>query len=400
MKHISPVRNIDGDYAADIQIIRGPFAAHLQALGLASATVYSDELYLARTADWLRGQGRRLASLDYRDIPRMAHRVPRSSITGLRQTLHHWLRFQKKPIVHRAMAAWDSCLDRYARFATVHQGLAATTCRLNIDEARRYLRWQFGNQPARWSRIGAKDIWRYAEQRARVLSAVGTKGRLHRLACFFRWIYLDGECPQPLMKAVPRVANFRTSSNPSALTGPQRRQLLRSFDLSRPQGQSEHAMALCMLDLGLRVSEVTLLVLTDIDWMERSLRVPPVKGGTGRVIPITSAVATALRAYIDTARAQSTSNRVFLRQRRLIGKPVSTALVIMAMRRAYRRCGFPSTWNGTHILRRTFATRLHKLGADMREIGDLLGHRELMTTGLYIRVAHNDLCHLAQAWPI
>jgi len=155
---------------------------------------------------------------------------------------------------------------------------------------------------------------------------------------------------------VPRVANFRTSSNPSALTETQRRQLLRSFETNKPQGQCEHAMALCMLDLGLRVSEVTLLILTDIDWTERSLRVPPVKGGTGRVVPMTSAVVRTLRRYIDTARAQSSSDRVFLRQRRLIGRPVSTALVIMAIRRAYRRCGFPSGWSGTHILRRTFAT--------------------------------------------
>ncbi|MEO5958689.1 MAG: tyrosine-type recombinase/integrase, partial [Opitutaceae bacterium] len=50
--------------------------------------------------------------------------------------------------------------------------------------------------------------------------------------------------------------------------------------------------------------------------------------------------------------------------------------------------------------RRTFATRLHAHGADMREIGDLLGHQDLMTTSLYTDVAVSDLRMLVQPWPL
>jgi site-specific recombinase XerD len=72
----------------------------------------------------------------------------------------------------------------------------------------------------------------------------------------------------------------------------------------------------------------------------------------------------------------------------------------MAMRRGYRRCGFPGAYGGTHVLRRTFATRLRAHGADMREIGDLLGHQDLMTTSLYTDVAVSDMRVLVQPWPL
>jgi site-specific recombinase XerD len=39
-------------------------------------------------------------------------------------------------------------------------------------------------------------------------------------------------------------------------------------------------------------------------------------------------------------------------------------------------------------------------GADLREIGDLLGHQDMMTTSLYTDVTVSDLRALVQPWPI
>src|SRR5690606_38396429 len=156
MKHIPPTKDIDADFAADCHIIHGPFAAYLRAMGLATETIYTIEQYLVRTTRWLHGQGRRLLSLDYRDIPAMCRHVRRGSIHGVRPALRHWLRFQNKPIIQPITAPWSDYLDRYRRFAAEDHGLSARSCRLNTDEARWFLTWQFGDQPARWSEIHAK----------------------------------------------------------------------------------------------------------------------------------------------------------------------------------------------------------------------------------------------------
>ena len=88
------------------------------------------------------------------------------------------------------------------------------------------------------------------------------------------------------------------------------------------------------------------------------VRVPVMKTGVARIVPLPATVRAVLRHYIQRFRGESRSDRIFLRHAKLTGTPVSTHCVRMAMRRGYRRCGFPGTYGGTHVLRRTFATRV------------------------------------------
>jgi integrase len=217
---------------------------------------------------------------------------------------------------------------------------------------------------------------------------------------FLGFVQLRGACSAQLVEAVPRLPNFRQHYSPSGLTDPQWRKLLRSFDRQTAQGRCEHAAALCMIELGLRNCEVVHLRLEDIDWDAGIIRVPVMKMGIARIVPMPASVRATLRHYINRFRGRSHSDLVFLRHAKLAGQPVSTHCIRIAMRRAYRRCGFPGHYGGTHVLRRTFATRLRARGADMRQIGDLLGHRDLMTTSLYTDVAVSDLRVLVQPWPL
>ena len=155
-----------------------------------------------------------------------------------------------------------------------------------------------------------------------------------------------------------------------------------------------------MIELGLRNCEVVELRLQDIDWEAGTVRVPVMKAGVARIVPLPAAVGDVLRRYIQRFRGGSQSDRVFLGHAKRAGTPVSTHCVRMAMRRAYRRCGFPGAYGGTHVLRRTFATRLHAQGADLREIGDLLGHQNPGTTSLYTDVTVSDMRVLVQPWPL
>ena len=69
------------------------------------------------------------------------------------------------------------------------------------------------------------------------------------------------------------------------------------------------------------------------------------------------------------------------------------------VRLAYRHCGFPPGWSGTHRLRHTFASRLHQHGVDMKPIADLLGHRRLDSTNIYTQVDLEALRRMAKPWP-
>jgi site-specific recombinase XerD len=108
----------------------------------------------------------------------------------------------------------------------------------------------------------------------------------------------------------------------------------------------------------------------------------------------------AIRAYIKQVRPPGHDRHLFVRHWGLIGRPMSVGSIRLAMILAYRRCGFPKSWNGTHILRRTFATDVHARGATMRQVADFLGHQRVATTGVYTQAALRAMRALAQPWPV
>jgi site-specific recombinase XerD len=69
------------------------------------------------------------------------------------------------------------------------------------------------------------------------------------------------------------------------------------------------------------------------------------------------------------------------------------------IRRAFSRVEGWAHGKGTHVLRHTAATRLHRHGASLKEVADLLGHRSLGTTTIYTKVDLPTLATVALPWP-
>jgi site-specific recombinase XerD len=67
------------------------------------------------------------------------------------------------------------------------------------------------------------------------------------------------------------------------------------------------------------------------------------------------------------------------------------------VREAYRRCGLP--YIRVHILRHTLASRLLNTGGTLKDVADVLRHRELDTTMIYAKVDMSRLAAVAMPWP-
>jgi integrase len=209
-------------------------------------------------------------------------------------------------------------------------------------------------------------------------------------------MHLRGECSPALALAVPTVADFGHKKSPAILQDAQRSQLLAAFDRMSNQGRRDYAIAVCLIDLGLRSIEVSRLRIDAIEGSFKSLSVPAAKASSGRVLPIPPHVAEALRLYLRR-RPQTDAATLFVGQTLLRGRPLTSCAIAAVMDRAFRRCGLVG-WYGTHRLRHSFATRLYGRGATTKEIADLLGHRLVATTDHYTQT--DDLQPLAQPWPL
>ena len=150
-------------------------------------------------------------------------------------------------------------------------------------------------------------------------------------------------------------------------------------------------MTICMIDLGLRISEVIALRLSSVDCEQHLLIVPAVKNGRGRTLPLPRRVEAALHNYIQKGRPRSDCTQLFLSDPKRRGTALSVGAARNHVIGAFRVCGFPASWGGVHRLRHTFASRLHSHGADLKQIADLLGHREVESTNLYAQVDVRDL---------
>lgn len=377
------------------------FAAYMRERGYGSWTIKEYRRRVAAVAYRLAEERHGLSYLRRDRVPGLLQRYLRNGSVDrrmYRSALHCWLKFCSRFAARPP--AYQPWLNDYLDFLTAHRGLAASTRENYGWRLRHYLAWQFRASRPDWSKVQVEDIWRYADHCARTGQPITAKGKLGTLRKFLDFVHLRGACSPQLARAVPKVANYRMSPVRSVLTNAQRHRLLRSLDRRRPSGQRDYAMTLLMVDLGLRVGEVVRLRLADVDWRRRLLSVPAVKYGHGRTVPLPKHIAEALRHYLHRARPPSEDDRLFLRDCVFVGRPLSVGAARFNLILAYRRCGFPKTWTGTHLLRRTFATRLYSKGATMRQIADLLGHRQVTTTGVYTQVAVQAMRSLAQPWPL
>lgn len=177
------------------------------------------------------------------------------------------------------------------------------------------------------------------------------------------------------------------------------RRLTEAPDASTPLGQRNRAILLCLSELGLRASDVAGLELNAIDFTTGVLRLCRCKEREGAVLPMTPRLAAALNAYLRRGRPTCTSSALFVFHRTPIGKSISPATIYDMVRIMATRVGLRDRVGGTHVFRRSLASRMINAGATLKQIADLLGHASLDTTSIYAKVDLRTLSRAALPWP-
>jgi integrase/recombinase XerC len=302
-----------------------------------------------------------------------------------------------RPPFERALVEFDAHLS-------AERGASPETRRAYLADARAFGAFLDGAP----GEAGSADVYRWLAELQRGREPATVARKLASLRTFYRFLAREGLCdadptlgvaaprtPRRLPKPVsvdecealadadaPEPPPARGAAEERRESGPRRAARLR-----------DRAIVELLYGAGLRVGELVGLDVRDLDLRRGDVRVWG-KGGKERVVPLPGAAREALEAWVAwRERPGVLAEPLFtsLRPRRDDApRRLSARDVRRTLARRARRAGVAGRIH-PHRLRHSYATHLLDMGADLREIQELLGHASLSTTQKYTGVSAERL---------
>lgn len=225
------------------------------------------------------------------------------------------------------------------------------------------------------------DLGISPRSQARIISGLRT---------YYKFLMLDGFTetdPTELLESPKQGEHL-----PEVLSVEEVDAMLKAIDLSKPEGQRNHAIIEMLFSCGLRVSELVNLKLSNLYIDEGFIRVFG-KGSKERLVPISRRAIEDLRYWFIDRNALSIKpgeqDYVFLNRR---GSHLTRTMILIIIKNTAADAGIKKVVS-PHTLRHSFATALLEGGADLRSIQAMLGHERIGTTEIY---THLDMSHIRE----
>lgn len=291
--------------------------------------------------------------------------------------------------MHGEVDAWRDFLREFAVYLRAERGLSERTVEAYARDLRRFA--DFARRRGRSSprEVERGEITEFLEAARREgLSPRSLARIVASLRTFQRFLLEEGgedslpvgDLPYPRhLKPLPKVLS--------------REEVEALLDQPMPgdaQGLRDRAILETLYGTGIRISELVSLNVEDLDLEGGEIRVMG-KGARERVVPVGSAAAAAIDAYLAHGRprlARTSSQRALLLNLR--GERITRQGAWGVVRKYARRVGLEERMT-PHTLRHSFATHLLENGVDLRYIQELLGHVSISTTQIYTHVSRRKL---------
>jgi integrase/recombinase XerD len=370
----------------------------------------SAKLYLARIARFS-AYAARCGCSKLSPIPQeIVHRYVRARPTiaaraGAKTAIGHATRscperFSAAP----SQKEWDPdgpLLAAYLQHLRVMRGLQTKTCEGLILTARRMLAWQkthLSGEPL--SELTAKHVLVMTRDLlTRCSSDASRSSTTTYMRSFLRYLHWADLNAQELAQFVPRTPCWRQAHLPPRLAWKDVRYAIDAIDTTTPSGIRDRAMMLLFATTGLRNRELRQLEVGDVRWRAGELVLRHTKGHRDRIVPLLGEPGAALAEYVLHARPRITDRRIFLSHVPPVRPFSCSGTVSRIVRTRLQRAGIPIRRGGAHLLRHSLATRMVEQRRPIKEVADLLGHQNIDTTSIYVKVALPQLADVALPFP-
>jgi integrase/recombinase XerD len=277
-------------------------------------------------------------------------------------------------------------VGEYFAYLRVERGLSNNTLinyTHDLDKLQDFAR-KLGKSPHLLGRHDLSECFRLLTQTG--LSPRSVARMISSARGFYRFLLRDGFIKDDPLANVSAPQTDRHL--PNHLTEDEIGVLLNAPDTGNPSGIRDRAMLELLYATGLRVSELTGLLATDISF-ERGLLTCRGKGSKQRYIPIGRSALSWLEEYkrVRHLLLRGTSVKAFFV--RDGGGVLTRHNFGEILKRYTSKLGLKNV--SPHTLRHSFATHLMQHGADSRSVQALLGHSDLATTQIYTHLSKEHL---------
>lgn len=279
---------------------------------------------------------------------------------------------------------WDSTIHGFVSYLTLEKGMSPHSIEAYSRDVRRLGLYMVNEaKVSSPEQVTTEQIQQFIYILNDVEISKRTQARmLSGLRAFFQFMILEDMIkndPTELIEG-PKTEQYL----PEVLSYEEIRQMIDTIDRSHPQGTRNVAIIETLYACGLRVSELTGLLISNIMTDLQFVRVIG-KNNKERLIPIGKEALHQIALYLEGDRNRmmnidSSSRDILFLNRR--GKKLSRVMIFNIIKEAAHQAGIEKTIS-PHSFRHSFATHLVEGGADLRAVQEMLGHASITTTEIY-----------------
>jgi integrase/recombinase XerD len=288
--------------------------------------------------------------------------------------------------------SWKSAILGFKSYLTIERSLSDNSIDAYIRDVKKLANFAKEKQKTELQ-ISKSDLSEFISNISKNGVASRSQSRIiSGIKAFYKYLIMEDYItadPTELLES-PKIG----MKLPDTLSIEEIDSLIAAIDLSKAEGERNRAMLEILYSCGLRVTELIILKLSNISFVEGFIKVVG-KGNKERLAPIGNTALKYLNIYINEVRNHQEIQKghediIFLNRR---GKQLTRVMIFIIIKQLAEKIGLKKNIS-PHTFRHSFATHLIQGGADLRAVQEMLGHESITTTEIY---THLDKEYLREA---
>ena len=218
---------------------------------------------------------------------------------------------------------------------------------------------------------------------------------------FLNWTYQNKLTKISGDMILPKIVWHRNTNIRTYYTKEEIIKMFNAIDIRTKQGKEDYLILSLICYLGLRISDVVNLKLSDIDFNENKISIIQYKTDNLLILPLIDKVKYPLLDYLKNVRPKCDLDYIFITYEKPYRHHIELKKHNYKVKKYLIKAGININGrkHGFHCLRHSFSTLLLNENTSLYSISTILGHQDIKTTMIYLDIDTSKLKELALEVP-